>query len=434
MDADAVTQLIILFILVLLSAFFSSAETALTTVNKIRMRSLEEEGNKKAKTVNRLIENPGKLLSAVLIGNNIVNLSASSLTTMLATKLAISLGAGISEATAVGIATGILTIVILIFGEIVPKTVATMNSDKMSLIYSKPIYLITVILTPVIFIMNKLSHFFLFVLGMKQDGHGKTMTENELLTIIDVSHEEGVIETEEKEMINNVVDFGDALAKDVMVPRIDVVFTSVDTSYDDLISLFRQEKYSRIPVYEDSKDNVIGIVNLKDLFYYQGKPEDFVLKDILREPFFTYEYQKTSDLMLQLREQSINIAIVLDEYGATSGLITLEDLLEEIVGEIRDEYDEDEEDVIQRVSDVEYIVDGATKLDDINEVLGTNIDSDDYDSIAGHVINLLEHIPTVGESIETEEGIRLVVDSMDKNRIDKIHIYLPEPEDEDESK
>ena len=434
MDADAVTQLIILFILVLLSAFFSSAETALTTVNKIRMRSLEEEGNKKAKTVNRLIENPGKLLSAVLIGNNIVNLSASSLTTMLATKLAISLGAGISEATAVGIATGILTIVILIFGEIVPKTVATMNSDKMSLIYSKPIYLITVILTPVIFIMNKLSHFFLFVLGMKQDGNGKTMTENELLTIIDVSHEEGVIETEEKEMINNVVDFGDALAKDVMVPRIDVVFTSVDTSYDDLISLFRQEKYSRIPVYEDSKDNVIGIVNLKDLFYYQGKPEDFVLKDILREPFFTYEYQKTSDLMLQLREQSINIAIVLDEYGATSGLITLEDLLEEIVGEIRDEYDEDEEDVIQRVSDVEYIVDGATKLDDINEVLGTNIDSDDYDSIAGHVINLLEHIPTVGESIETEEGIRLVVDSMDKNRIDKIHIYLPEPEDEDESK
>ncbi len=431
MDADAVTQLIILFILVLLSAFFSSAETALTTVNKIRMRSLEEEGNKTAKTVNRLIENPGKLLSAVLIGNNIVNLSASSLTTMLATKLALSMGAGISGATAVGIATGILTIVILIFGEIIPKTVATMNSDKMSLIYSKPIYFITVILTPVIFIMNKLSHFFLFILGLKQDGKGKTMTENELLTIIDVSHEEGVIESEEKEMITNVVDFGDALAKDVMVPRIDVIFTSADTSYDDLIALFRDEKYSRIPVYEDSKDNVIGIVNLKDLFCYQGKPEDFVLKDILREPFFTYEYQKTSDLMLQLREQSINIAIVLDEYGATSGLITLEDLLEEIVGEIRDEYDEDEEDVIQRISDVEYIVDGATKLDDINEVLETHFESDDYDSIAGHVINLLEHIPAAGESIETEEGIRLVVDSMEKNRIDKIHIYLPEPAYED---
>lgn len=431
MDADAVTQLIILFILVLLSAFFSSAETALTTVNKIRMRSLEEEGNKKAKTVNRLIENPGKLLSAVLIGNNIVNLSASSLTTMLATKLALSMGAGISSATAVGIATGILTIVILIFGEIVPKTVATMNSDKMSLIYSKPIYLITVILTPVIFIMNKLSFFFLFILGLKQDGKGKTMTENELLTIIDVSHEEGVIESEEKEMITNVVDFGDALAKDVMVPRIDVIFTPVDTGYDDLIALFRDEKYSRIPVYEDSKDNVIGIVNLKDLFCYQGKPEDFVLKNILREPFFTYEYQKTSDLMLQLREQSINIAIVLDEYGATSGLITLEDLLEEIVGEIRDEYDEDEEDVIQRISDVEYIVDGSTKLDDINEVLDTHFESDDYDSIAGHVINLLEHIPAAGESIETEEGIRLVVDSMEKNRIDKIHIYLPEPAYED---
>ena len=329
-------------------------------------------------------------------------------------------------ATGVGLATGILTVLILIFGEIVPKTTASLHADKMALLYSKPIYLITVVLTPVIFIMNKLSHFFLFILGMKFDDSGKTMTEDDLLTIIDVSHEDGVIESEEKEMINNVVDFGDALAKDVMVPRIDVIFTSIDTTYDELLRLFREEKYSRIPVYEESKDNVIGIVNLKDVFCYQGDTKNFVLKDILREPFFTYEYQKTSDLLLQLKNQSINIAIVLDEYGATAGLITLEDLLEEIVGEIRDEYDEEEEDLIQKISDREYIVDGSTKLEDINELLDTDFESDDYDSIAGHVINLMEHIPSEGEEIIIDHQIRLVVDQMDKNRIDKIHIYLPE--------
>ncbi len=432
MDGDAVTQIIILIILILLSAFFSSAETALTTVNKIRLRSLEEEGSKKARLVLKLVENPGKLLSAVLIGNNIVNLSASSLTTILAQKIAASMGLNDMAASAVGIATGILTIIILIFGEIIPKTLATIKADKMSMTYSKPVYLITVILTPLIFIMNKLSGFFLFILGVKPEDANKTMTENELLTIIDVSHEDGVIETEEKEMITNVVDFGDALAKDVMVPRIDVIFTEADTGYEELVDLFQAEKYSRIPVYEVSKDNVVGIVNLKDLFCYEGNPEDFVLKDILREPFFTYEYQKTSELLIQMRKQGNTVAIVLDEYGATAGLITLEDLLEEIVGEIRDEYDDDEEDLIKKISDLEYIVDGSTKLDDINELLDTDFESDDYDSIAGHVINLLEHIPTTGESIETDEGIRLVVDAMDKNRIDWIHIYLPENIDEDE--
>ena len=436
MDSDAALQLIIIIILICLSAFFSSAETALTTVNKIRIKNMADEGNKNAKLVAKLISNPNKLLTAVLIGNNIVNLTASSLTTTFATKIAKSLGANVSSATAIGIATGILTLVILIFGEIIPKTVATLNSSKISLAYSKPIYVLTVLFTPLIFIMNKISGLFLRLLKMDPNNSGKAMTENELLTIIDVSHEEGVIETEEKELINNVVDFGDALAKDVMVPRIDVVFASVDTTYDELIDLFQKEKYSRIPVYEDSKDNIIGIVNLKDVFCYQGRPEDFNLRDMLRRPFFTYEYQKTSELMVLMREQSINVTIVLDEYGAMSGLITLEDLLEEIVGEIRDEYDEEDEEEIHKINDYEYVVDGSARLDDLNEVLGTKFESDDYDSIAGHVINLLVHIPEAHESIVTEEGIRLVVDSMDKNRVNKVHIFLPKnffEEEEDQT-
>lgn len=435
LDPNAAPQLIVLVILVILSAFFSSAETALTTMNKLRLRTLMEEGSKNAAIAMKLVQNPGKLLSTILIGNNIVNLSASSLSTVFATNLCIQAGTPIPVSTAVGIATGVITLVVLLFGEILPKTLATRYSEKLSLAYARIIYALTIILTPLIFIVNLLSSGVLKLL--RADKKVKTqMTENELLTFIDVSHEQGVIEQEEHEMITNVVDFGDSMAKDVMVPRIDIVFASVDSTYEELTQLFKEEKYSRIPVYETSKDNVIGIVNLKDLFCYDKDPKDFVLRNFLREPFYTYEYQKTSELMLKMKDQSFNIAIVLDEYGATAGLITLEDLLEEIVGEIRDEYD-DEEDDIQKVSDDEYIVTGSAKLDDINDILGTAFESDDYDSIAGHLINELEHIPTEGESIDLN-GYRFRIDRMDKNRIDQIHVYridpLPKENSDEQSK
>ena len=224
-------------------------------------------------------------------------------------------------------------------------------------------------------------------------------------------------------MITNVVDFGDSLAKDVMVPRIDMSFASVDLSFDELVHLFSIDKYSRLPVYAESRDNVIGIVNLKDVFFYNGNKEDFKITDIMRDPYFTYEYKKTSELLIEMRRKSIALAIVLDEYGATAGLLTIEDLLEEIVGEIRDEYDEDEEDCIQPLSDNEYIVDGNTKLDDINDALGLNIESSDYDSIAGHIIYLLDRIPEEGETV-TDKNVVFTVAAVDKNRIDKVHILL----------
>ena len=427
MDPTSVAQLITLIILIILSAFFSSAETAFTTVNKIRIRTFEEEGRPNASLIRKLTDDPQKMLSAILIGNNIVNLTASSLTTIMVTRITANLGLASKSATAIGIATGILTLIILVFGEITPKSIATRSSERICFFYIKPIYWMTVIFTPLIFIVNKISFGFMKLFGMRYTGKERVMTENELLTIIDVSHEEGVLESEEKEMINNVVDFGDSLAKDIMVPRIDMVSVPSAISYDDLKKTFKRDMYSRLPVYEESKDNVVGIVTLKDFFNYEGTKEDFKLSDLLREPYFTYEYQKTSDLLIQMRENSINISIVLDEYGATAGIITLEDLIEEIVGEIRDEYDDDEEDPIQKLSTSEYLVDGSTRLDDINEVFGCNIESDDYDSIAGHMINVLEHIPCEGEEI-TEDYIRFVIDKMDKNRIDKIHVYLTTPE------
>lgn len=417
MDTSDAIQLIVVIILLFLSAFFSSAETALTTSNKIRLRSMAEEGNKKAKKVLDITEDSGKMLSAILIGNNIVNLSASSLSTALAMKIFGNAGAGI--------ATGILTILVLILGEISPKTIATIHADSISLAYAGIISWLMKILTPVIFIINKLSMGFLLLLRVDPSAAPNTMTEDELRTIVDVSHEEGVIESEEREMINNVFDFGDAQAKEIMVPRIDMTFADINSTYDELLSIFREDKFTRLPVYEDSTDNVVGIINMKDLLLYEDK-EHFSIRNILRKPYYTYEHKNTAELLLEMRKSSINIAIVLDEYGATAGLVTLEDLLEEIVGEIRDEYDADEEDPIQQINDVEYMVQGSMNLNDLCDMLQLDMISEDYDSIGGYLIGCLDHLPTVGESITTPENVYLRVEAMDKNRISKIFVRLPE--------
>lgn len=421
MDSSDVTQLIILLILLLLSGFFSSAETALTTANKIKMRSLAEEGNRKAKTVLKVTENSGKMLSAILIGNNIVNVAASSITTSIAYKFGGSI---------VALASGIITMLILIFGEITPKTLATIHAEKMALLYAPVINLFMKIMTPVIFIINNLSTGILLLLRVDPKAKNNTMTETELRTIVDVSHEDGVIETEEREMIYNVFDLGDAKAKDVMVPRVHVTFADVNSSYAELLEIFRKDKFTRLPVYEETTDNVIGIINMKDLLLYDNTKE-FCIRDILREAYFTYEYKNTSELLVEMRQASFNIAIVLDEYGETAGLITLEDLLEEIVGEIHDEYDENEEDFITEIKEREYIIEGSINLEDVNDRLDLELSSDDYDSLGGLIIEYLDRLPDLGDEVITKEGIRLIVEKLDKNRIEKVHVYLPEPKDDD---
>lgn len=433
MDPSSIRQIIVLLILLFFSALFSSAETALTTVNKHRMRALAEGGDHKAARLLILIENPEKMLSAILIGNNIVNLSASSLTTTLAIHLASQAGLGENASTFVGLATGILTFLILIFGEITPKNLATKLNEPMALFYAGPIYILTTILTPVIFIVNSISNVICRLFGINMN-QAQTMTEMELRTIVDVSQEDGVIEQEEKELINNVFDFGDSIAKDIMLPRIDMVFASVDMSYDELVDIFLEEQYSRLPVYEDSKDNVVGILYLKDLFFYRvtHRNEDFDIHEVLRKPYFTYEFQKTSVLMEEMRNQSISFAIVLDEYGSTAGLITLEDLIEEIVGDIRDEFDADEAEAIKCIGTNEYEVEGSMKLDDLNDIIGTEIESEDYDSIGGHMIELLDHLPEEGETVR-EGNYLYSVKKMDKNRIETVYIKIEHhttPEDE----
>lgn len=414
-------QLIAIIILLCLSAFFSSSETALTTVNQIRMRTLADNGDKRAARVLHVTGNPGKMLSAILIGNNIVNLSASSISTSLAIHLFGNTGAGI--------ATGILTFLILIFGEVTPKTMATIKADSMSLTVAAPIGLLMKILTPVIFIINKLSLGLMFLLHVNIKDAQKNMTEEELRTIVDVSQENGVIEHEERDMIHNLFDFGDAEAKEIMVPRIDMTFVQADATYQEVLDIFRQDMFTRLPVYEDSTDNVIGIINMKDFLLQNDTPE-FSVRNLLREPYFTYEHKNTADLFLEMRKSSISLAIVLDEYGVTAGLITLEDLLEEIVGEIRDEYDADEEDDITRISDREFYVLGSANLNDVSEALSLHFTSDDYDTIGGYCLGLLDHLPEKNEIILTDNNILLRIDRMEKNRIERIYIRLPEPLEE----
>lgn len=405
-----------------LSAFFSSAETAFTTVNRVRLKALADEGSSRAAAALTVLDNYSKMLSTILIGNNIVNLTASSLTTILATKAFGSY--------AVGIATGILTLAILIFGEIIPKNTAMIYSDKISLIYAKIILLLMKIFTPVVFITEKMSSGISSLLHIDMNKKGSLMTENELKTYVDVSHEDGVIESEEREIIYNVFDFSDAVAKDIMIPRIDMVSIGLDMGYDEVLNVFKEYMYTRLPVYENDKDNVIGLINIKDFILLSGS-ENFHVKDILREAYYTYEYKKTADLMLEMRELAANAAFVLNEYGATVGMITLEDLLEEIVGEIRDEYDADEEEQIQQTDEYSYLVEGAMKLNDINAVLDISLSSEDYDSIGGLIIEHLDRLPEADETIVMENGITLQVKEICQNRIKKVLMTLPEEAPED---
>lgn len=425
MDTADGIQLIILVILLLLSAFFSSAETAMTCVNKIKLKTLADEGNKSAKRLLSILESPGKMLSTILIGNNLVNISTTSLATALTIR--------VFGSVFVGVATGILTILILLFGEIIPKTAANINPEKLALTYSPFIQALMFLLTPVIFLIDKLSILFFKLMHISATGSYNLMTENELKNYVEVSHEDGAIESEEREMILNVFDLGDSLARDIMIPRIEMTMVDVNTSYAKLQNLFKNTLYSRIPVYEEDKDHIIGSVNLKD-FFLVSKKSDFQIRDIMRDIYYTYETKKTDDLLIEMRESANNIAVVLDEYGAAVGLITLEDLLEEIVGEIRDEYDAEEEELLKEIDTRTYDIAGSMKLDDINDVLCTSFDSDDYDSIGGIMIEHLDRIPKKGESVTLEDGTNITASVMNKNRIMRVIVVLPENETEETPK
>lgn len=423
MDTTGVIQLLILLILLILSGFFSSAETALTCANKVRIRSLADEGNKKALRVQIILESYSKVLSTILIGNNIVNIGASSLATTLTIRL--------FGNRFVGICTGILTFLVLIFGEIVPKTWAGSHADKIALAYSGIIHILMTVLTPIIWIVDNIAQGIirLFHLGAKP-GEGN-ITQEELRTYVDVSHEEGVIESGERKFIHNVFDFSDSTAAEIMIPRINMTTLSSDSTYEEIFTQFKKTMYTRIPVYEDDNpDNIIGFVHMKDFILTKDSPR-FKVNKILRNVYYTYERKKTSDLFVELREKATNIAIVLDEYGSAVGMITMEDLLEEIVGEIRDEYDADEAELIKKIDTHRYLIEGSMKVDDVNEALNLSLESEDYDSIGGIMIDRLDRLPKNNETVVLENGISLQARGISQNRIRNVLIKFPQvPDDE----
>lgn len=404
--------ILILLILVCGSAFFSASETALTSLNKIKLRNMTEENVKNADKVQKLIDDPNKLLSSILIGNNLVNNAAAALTTMIAVSL-------LGGQSGVGAATMVITIIILIFGEITPKTLASQNAEKVSLAVANIISAIVFISTPVVKVMNLITNVLIKILGGNSTEKTPTITEAELKTMVNVSHEEGVLEVDERRMINNVFDFGDLKAKDVMTPRTDMICVEDTITYDEIVSIFKEERFSRLPVYHESVDNIVGILYVKDIIFIDE--QHFRIIDYMREPFFTYESKPISELFSEMRGNRIRAAVILDEYGGTSGLVTLEDLVEEIVGDIADEYDEQGEE-IEVIKEDEFIVDGSTRLEDVNEMIGLHLESEDFDTIGGYVIGILGSFPDGGEEVETD-NIKIVVEEVDKNRIEKLRIY-----------
>ena len=422
MDTTDVIHITSLFILLIFSAFFSSAETALSLVTKVKLHAMEEEGKKHVKLLNKIMDNYDRVITTILIGNNIVNLSASSLATIITLKLWGNIY--------VSVATGVLTFIVLIFGEIVPKTIARRKSDEMALSFAPIINIIIIVLFPIVFIIEKFSRFILFILGQSKDD-SNTITESELRSYVDVSKEDGVIESDEHQIISNVFDFSDSIAKDIMIPRIDMTTISYDATYKEVMKVFRDSMYTRLPVYKGEIENIIGFINVKDLLRLKA-PETFNVSKFLREAYYTFEYKKTSDLLIEMRSSSKNLSFVNNEYGETVGMITLEDLLEEIVGQIRDEYDADEYEQITKDDDG-YLIEAKMKLEDINDVLGTDFASDDYDSIGGLVLDQLDRIPEDSESVILENGTVLKVCGIKSNRIDKVHVTLPKSEENEEA-
>ena len=407
-------QIVLLVILLAMSGFFSMSETALMALSKIRIRHMVEDGVKGAKLVEKLSEDPSKLLGAILIGNNIVNIGASALATSVAVK-------AIGES-GVGLVTVIMTILVLIFGEITPKSIAKQNSEKVALAVSKPINITVKLFKPFIFIFTSISGVFIRLLGGDPKATQPFITEEELKTMVGVSEEEGVLEGVEKEMIFNVFEFADSQVKDVMVQRMDIVAVDINSTYEEVIDIIKREQFSRLPVYNQNIDDVVGILNVKDLIIASQDKEEFKVSNYMREPYYTFEFKKIKELFSEMKKTRNHMSVVLDEYGGNVGIVTIEDLIEEVVGEIEDEYDDEKDDDIIVVKEDEYIVDGSARLDNIADLIGVTMESEEFDSVGGLIIGELGRFPEKKEEIKIN-NLKFIIEDIDKNRIKKVRIF-----------
>lgn len=399
------------------SAFFSSSETALFRLSKHRIHQLIDEGTKNARNVKNLKDDPNKMLITILIGNNLVNIAASSI----ATKLAIDIFGNAG----VGIATGVMTFLILLFGEITPKSYAVENTEKHSLKVAVPISILSKILYPVIYILNLFSKLLYRIIGGRLAESEPYITEEEIKSMVKVGEKEGVVEEDEKEMIQSIFKFSDTIVKEEMVPRVDMVCLSIDSKGQEAMKIARETGYSRIPVYKDKIDNIEGILYTKDLLMAlkNEDEEDVDLKDLMRSPIFVPETKKIDELLKVLQRERTHMAIVIDEFGGVEGLITLEDVLEEIVGEIFDEYDEEVE-PIEKIGKEKFLVDARMNVDDVNEELKIDIPEKEYETISGFVLSQLGRTAEEGDIVEHKD-VKIKIESVKNHQILKVKIKVP---------
>lgn len=418
MDTSTYVQLALLIVLILLSGFFSASETSLMSLSKIRLKHMVESDVKNAKIIEKLISKPNNMLGAILLGNNAVNIGASSV----ATALAIS----IFGTSGIGFSTFVMTILILIFGEITPKSLAMQYTEKFALFVSPIINILSIIFSPFVYVLTKITNLFIKLFGGKPDDKKPFITPEELRTIVDVSSQEGILENEEKEMIYNIFEFGDLRVRDVMIQRMDVLAISKEASYDEVLEVFNEKKFSRLPVYDDTIDNIVGIIYAKDLFFNNISGVDitldFKVEDYMRDPLVTFEFIKISDFFKQMQGDRSHIAIVLDEYGGVAGLVTMEDIVESIFGDINDEFDEFDDSDVEVIKEDEYVVNGNIKLDELNDLIGTDFESEEFESFGGFIIGILGRLPKNSEIVHYY-SYKFIVEQVSKNRIIKVRIF-----------
>jgi CBS domain containing-hemolysin-like protein len=412
-------ELLVLGILLLLSGFFSGAETALFAANRLKLRHLREEGHRGAETALRLLEQPGRLLSSLLVGNNIVNTAVAVVATATLVRM---LGPERGSVYAFGV----VTLLILLLGEITPKTFAAHHAERLSVLVARPVSWISTLLSPIVRLLSVVTNLFARPLGGRVRPDAPMVTEEEIQTLVRMGEEQGVLEQEEREMIHSIFQFGDTVVREIMVPRVDMVAVEADEPVEALFEIVRTHGHSRIPVYEGTVDQIIGLVHVKDLLAHrrEGRLEGTV-REFVRPPFFVPDTKRLDDLFREMRRKKVHMAIAVDEYGGTAGLVTIEDLLEEIVGPIQDEYDA-EEPPIKVLSDQVALVDGAVHLEDVNAALDLRLPAGEVDSVGGFVTSLLGRVPTQGDRA-VFEGVQFQVERVDGRRIAQVRVTKPEP-------
>lgn len=410
------STILVLIILMVLSATFSASETALTAANRVRLKNQAEEGDRNAIGAMKLIDRFDNTLSALLISNNVVNILSSALTTVVFT--------GLLGESGVGVATAICTVVVVVFGEVLPKSFAKDNSEKLIKLIHKPLNIIIIILTPAIKILELLQK----ILSKGED-ETPSYTEQELISIVDEIEDEGVLEEDEADLVQSAIEFNDITASEVLTPRVDICAISKNATKEEILEMFLQYNYSRMPVYEGSVDKIIGFINQKDFFAAVIKGVQSPLESLIKPCLYVPPKQKIIDVMHLLQKDKVHMAVVTDEYGGTRGIVTLEDILEQLVGDIWDEHDEETQQIF-KVDEHSYEVMGETTMDDVyEEILNTrNKHIDGYQTLSGYLMEKLERIPVRGDSY-SDEFLKYTVTIIDENRIKKVNIRVHQPED-----